>query len=328
MGMLDDFGVARDVAVTVLVDNHADLMVESTDSVKYFTDAPLLAEHGLAALIHLKDPDIKILWDAGLTEIVLMENAQRMELDLASIDKIVLSHGHRDHTASVSRVLREIDCRPEPRKWEADASMAEMIEWATGRRVPVVAHPAAFRERWGTRKKGGKYGPVLPPPRQEWEALGAEVIQTEDPYELGPGCWTTSGVPRLSFEKSGIPERLTYRDGDEFVSDHVEEDQAIAINVEQKGLVVVSGCAHSGIVNTVNHARDISGVDRVWAILGGFHLARAEDDEIQRTVDAVKSFAPQLIVPSHCTGFKAQRLFAAEMPDVFLPGVVGATYLF
>ena len=328
MAKQDDFGVTRDVAVTVLVDNRADLIVESTDSVKYFTDAPLLAEHGLAALIHLKELDVKILWDAGLTEITLMENAHRMELDLASIDMIVLSHGHRDHTASVSRVLREIDCRPEPRKWEADAALEEMIEWAEGRRVPVIAHPAAFRERWGIRKKGGKFGPMPPPPWQEWEALGAEIVQSEEPYKLSPGCWMTGGVPRLSFEKSGIPERLTYRDGDKFHSDYLEEDQAIAINVEEKGLVVVSGCAHSGIVNTVKRAQDISGIDRVWAILGGFHLARAKDDEIMQTVDAVKMLDPQMIVPSHCTGFQAQRIFAAEMPEVFLPGVVGATYLF
>ena len=123
----------------------------------------------------MKEPDIRILWDAGLTDITLVENAHRIELDLASIDKIVLSHGHRDHIASVSRVLREMDCRPKPRKWEADESVEEMIAWAEGRRVPVIAHPAAFRERWGTRKKGGKFGPMPPPPWQEWEALGARL---------------------------------------------------------------------------------------------------------------------------------------------------------
>ena len=104
MAKQDDFGVTRDVAVTVLVDNRADLIVESTDSVKYFTDAPLLAEHGLAALIHLKDPDVKILWDAGLTEIALMENAQRMELDLLTIRVLnVCVHNRPKGCPSASR---------------------------------------------------------------------------------------------------------------------------------------------------------------------------------------------------------------------------------
>jgi 7,8-dihydropterin-6-yl-methyl-4-(beta-D-ribofuranosyl)aminobenzene 5'-phosphate synthase len=92
--------------------------------------------------------------------------------------------------------------------------------------------------------------------------------------------------------------------------------------------VVLAGCAHSGIVNTVNYAREISGVERVHAVLGGFHLARASDEEIARTVAAIKEFKPVLIVPSHCTGFKAQCQFAREMPDQFVTGVVGATYLF
>jgi 7,8-dihydropterin-6-yl-methyl-4-(beta-D-ribofuranosyl)aminobenzene 5'-phosphate synthase len=166
------------------------------------------------------------------------------------------------------------------------------------------------------------------PPRAEWEAARAEVILSEGPYELGPGCWTTGYVPRLSFESSGLPTKMYYRQGLDFSRDHLEEDQAIVINVTSKGLVVVSGCAHSGIVNTVNHARRISGVDRVWAIVGGFHLGRSKDEDVQRTIDEISHLKPHMVVPSHCTGFKAIAQFAAQMPDAFVPGVVGATYLF
>jgi 7,8-dihydropterin-6-yl-methyl-4-(beta-D-ribofuranosyl)aminobenzene 5'-phosphate synthase len=98
--------------------------------------------------------------------------------------------------------------------------------------------------------------------------------------------------------------------------------------VRDKGLVVLSGCAHAGIVNTVNHARAVSGVERVYAILGGFHLARVQDDELAQTIEAIKALQPQLIVPSHCTGFHATAQFEAHMPEVFMPNVVGATYLF
>jgi 7,8-dihydropterin-6-yl-methyl-4-(beta-D-ribofuranosyl)aminobenzene 5'-phosphate synthase len=121
---------------------------------------------------------------------------------------------------------------------------------------------------------------------------------------------------------------MIYRDGDVFHRDTVEEDQAIAINVKGKGLVVLAGCAHSGIVNTVKRAIELSAAQRVWAILGGFHLATATDEDLQRTIEALKAFQPALIVPSHCTGFRATGQFAAQMPDAFMPNVVGARYLF
>jgi 7,8-dihydropterin-6-yl-methyl-4-(beta-D-ribofuranosyl)aminobenzene 5'-phosphate synthase len=135
-------------------------------------------------------------------------------------------------------------------------------------------------------------------------------------------------VPRRSFEVSGRPTRLYYRQGSEFIPDDLEEDQAVVINLKDKGLVVLSGCAHSGIVNTVGYAREFTGVETVYAVMGGFHLARAEDDEIDRTIDFIKSLNPTYVIPSHCTGFRAISRFALEMPDEFIEGVVGTTYLF
>jgi 7,8-dihydropterin-6-yl-methyl-4-(beta-D-ribofuranosyl)aminobenzene 5'-phosphate synthase len=325
---LEEFGETRDVAVTVLVDNRADLIVKSTETVKRFRGKPLLAEHGFAALIDLKDAGIRILWDAGITTIVLMENVKRIEVDLSTVDKIALSHGHGDHTAAMTQVIRAVSERPSSREWEADAPMDEILAWVQGRRVPLVAHPAAFRERWHIDKDGKKHGPGTPAPRAEWEAAGAEVILSEGPYRLGPGCWTTGAVPRHSFEKAGISGGRFYRDGGTFERDRVEDDQAIVIHVEDKGLVIVAGCAHSGIVNTVNCAREISGVEKVWAVLGGFHLAPASEEEIERTIDEIEKFAPTMIVPTHCSGFKAISRFAERMPDAFVQGVVGTTYLF
>jgi 7,8-dihydropterin-6-yl-methyl-4-(beta-D-ribofuranosyl)aminobenzene 5'-phosphate synthase len=112
------------------------------------------------------------------------------------------------------------------------------------------------------------------------------------------------------------------------LADNLDEDQALVINVKDKGLVVLSGCAHAGIVNTVNHAREISGIERVWAVIGGFHLTRASDDVIQHTLDHIQAVKPKLVVPCHCTGFRAMCQFAEQMPDVFKEGIVGATYLF
>jgi 7,8-dihydropterin-6-yl-methyl-4-(beta-D-ribofuranosyl)aminobenzene 5'-phosphate synthase len=276
MGRLENFGGTQDVAITVLVDNTADLLVKSTDTVKRYTDEPLLAEHGFAVLIDLVDAGVRILWDAGVTQIALVENAKRMD---------------------------------------------------AGYRVPLIAHPAAFRERWWIGKDGKKHGPRIVP-RDEWQAVGADIILSEGPHELGPGCWTTGAVPRQSFEKAGTPPAMAYRQGDEFIRDHLDDDQSIIINVRHKGLVVLTGCAHAGIINTVNYAREISGVNSVWAIMGGFHLATAKDEEIQRTIDEIKKLQPAMVVPSHCTGFKAITQFAQQMPDQFVLGVVGTRYLF
>ncbi len=328
MPRIENFGQTQDVSVAVLVDNRADLMLESTDTIKYFTDAPLLAEHGFAALVRLKQAHTTILWDAGITDIALMENMRRMEIDPSDIDKIAISHGHRDHTAAVFDVLAAMGLSPEYKEWPADATFEEMAAYALGHRLPLIAHPAAFHERWWFDDDGKKHGPAVGPPRAEWEAARAEVITSRGPYPLGPGCWTTGYVPRRSFEKAGLPTKMYRRQGLEFVHDHLDEDQAIVMNVQGKGLVVLSGCAHSGIVNTINRAQEISGVDRVWAIIGGFHLGRAKHDEIQRTIDAIKAFEPAVIVPSHCTGFTAIHQFAAQIPEAFAPGVVGATYLF
>jgi 7,8-dihydropterin-6-yl-methyl-4-(beta-D-ribofuranosyl)aminobenzene 5'-phosphate synthase len=328
MDKVQPFGEVQDVEVTILVDNRADLILESTDTVKRFTDTPLLAEHGFAALIDLKSVNMRILWDTGMMPTTMLENMLRMEIDPTTIDKVVISHGHRDHTAGVTEILKAIDARPSPKEWEPDSTPEDMAHAADWHRIPLIAHPAAYRERWSFPEEGRVYGPILPPPQDEWRALGAEIILSERPYQLGPGCWATGEVPCLSFENSGRSATMRYREGDAFLPDDIEEDQAIVLHVKDKGLVVVSGCAHSGIVNTVNYAIEISGVERVWAILGGFHLARSPEDELALTVEAIKKFEPKLIAPSHCTGFKAMCRFAVEMPEAFTYGVVGTKYLF
>jgi 7,8-dihydropterin-6-yl-methyl-4-(beta-D-ribofuranosyl)aminobenzene 5'-phosphate synthase len=328
MPALEEFGEVEQVSITVLVDNKADLMLDSNELVQYFEDEPLLAEHGFSALIHFGDPSHSILWDAGVSRIALVENLRLMKIDHASIKKIVLSHGHRDHYAALTDVLSVMALQPEETEWEEKVTSGEIDRWIEGHQINLIAHPAVLRERWWVKDDGKKVGPYLPPPIQAWESAGSKLIFTEDPYPLGAGCWTTGYIPRQSFEESGRPTKLHYRESAFFVRDDMEDDQALVINVRDKGLVVLSGCAHAGIVNTVEYAKEISGNTKVLAIIGGFHLAFANDEEIQQTIDHIKSLNPQLIVPSHCTGFTAQSYFASQMPDEFIEGVVGATYSF
>jgi 7,8-dihydropterin-6-yl-methyl-4-(beta-D-ribofuranosyl)aminobenzene 5'-phosphate synthase len=328
MKNLNKFGSVESVNVTILVDNRADLIVKSNDTVKYFTNKPLLSDHGFSSLINIPGRDLKILWDASVSNIALMENIRMMDIDPKSINKIALSHGHSDHYAAMADFIKAMDLRAESKEWHEPVTSNKVNELLTSNHVPLIAHPAALRERWWVKDDGTKEGPISPPPWLEWEALGANIELSDEPYQLGPGCWTTGYVPRKSFEKSGRPTQLLYREGDNLYPDDLEEDQAIVINVEGKGLVVLSGCAHAGIVNTVEHAQKISGVDSVFAIIGGFHLARSDAEEIQVTIDAIKAKKPEILVPCHCTGFQAMSMYAQQIPNAFLPGVVGATYIF
>ncbi len=116
-----NFGSTCTAAITLLVDNYADLLLDSTDTVKRFDDKPLLAEHGFSALIDLNDGEIRILWDAGISQITLLENARRMQIDLSTVDRIALSHGHSDHTTSLTELLKVMDLKPKPKEWASDA---------------------------------------------------------------------------------------------------------------------------------------------------------------------------------------------------------------
>lgn len=323
-----DFGVVNKVSLTVLVENKADLIVQSSDQIKYFTDKSLLAEHGYSVLIELNGSDEKILWDAGVSKIALLENIQRMDLDISKIKKIVLSHGHSDHYMAMTEILSGMDPLSEGKEWGKEIKESEVDAWLNELRIPLIAHPAAFRERWMEKDDGTLVGPFFPPPVEEWKSAGAEIILSEEPYQLAPGCWTTGYVPRNSFEFSGRSDQRKYRQGSEILPDDLEDDQAIVFHVKRKGLVVLSGCAHSGIVNTIEHARDISGVDQVHAVIGGFHLAMADEDEVNQTIQYFKDLNPELVVPGHCTGLKAISRFSQEFPDQFVEGVVGTTYLF
>jgi 7,8-dihydropterin-6-yl-methyl-4-(beta-D-ribofuranosyl)aminobenzene 5'-phosphate synthase len=187
----------------------------------------------------------------------------------------------------------------------------------------VVVHPDAFLERWRQLSDGTREGPYQQD-RQSWEKAGAEIVSLVEPYELAPGCVATGPVPRRTdFEKG--PSNALCRKAGELVRDAILDDQSIVVNVKGKGLVVIPGCAHAGIVNTLLYAREISGVDRIWAVVGGFHLQGATEDVVSRTIGELKALGPRLVMPCHCTGFEAMSRFAAEMPDQFVLGAVGTT---
>jgi 7,8-dihydropterin-6-yl-methyl-4-(beta-D-ribofuranosyl)aminobenzene 5'-phosphate synthase len=291
-----------DVAITVVVDNYSNVLLKSQPGVDRYPSAkePLLAEHGLSVHIQLGEAGRELLMDAGFSKVALPHNLSRLGIDTRAVDQVVISHGHRDHTGALEGFLG-----------------------LAGRPTPVVVHPDAFLERWRELDDGSREGPYQQD-RRSWEKAGAEIVSLVEPYELAPGCLATGPVPRRTDFEKGTGTALC-RTGSELVSDPIRDDQAIVINVREKGLVVIAGCAHSGIVNTITYAKEISGVERVWAVLGGFHLSGATPETLGRTIAELKGLGLHLIMPCHCTGLEASGQIAAAMPGQFVLAAVGAT---
>jgi 7,8-dihydropterin-6-yl-methyl-4-(beta-D-ribofuranosyl)aminobenzene 5'-phosphate synthase len=164
--------------------------------------------------------------------------------------------------------------------------------------------------------------------RDEIESLGvAKIVEIKDPTLIVPGAYLTGNIERVTEYEKGSPMLLIKR-GEKMERDFFTGEQSLLFNVKGKGLVVISSCAHAGIVNTVKHAQKIAGVEKVHAVIGGFHLSGAKPEVIQRTIADIKAIAPEYIVPMHCTGFEAITAFQREMPDQFIINTAGTKYIF
>jgi 7,8-dihydropterin-6-yl-methyl-4-(beta-D-ribofuranosyl)aminobenzene 5'-phosphate synthase len=290
------------VQVTTLVEDSVNFFLPEREGVKrrHPEQGQFLAEHGWAALIETTTGSEQhtILLDAGLSATTLLHNMACLKLDPAAIEALVVSHGHDDHTGAVAEIARR-----------------------AARPLPIYVHPAAFRERWYIPPDKPRRGPWRVEP-DAWEQAGGRMVAVDEPRQISPGCLVTGSIPRANdFERP--PQDYCYRQGDAFHPDTLPDDQAVVVAVKDKGLVVVAGCAHAGIVNTVRYAQAIAGEQRVWASAGGFHLGRASGERIAATIAGLKAVQPTIVAPGHCTGFEALCTFAREIPDQFVLNVVG-----
>ena len=269
-------------------------------------DAPL-AEHGFSALVTItrNGKERRLLFDAGLTPDGVVENMRRLDLSPKDVEAIVLSHGHFDHTTGLDGIVRALG-RPN---------------------LPVIIHP----EFWSRRR-------IVIPGREPFElpstsksalrGAGFEIIEEKQPSFLLDGSLLVTGeVDRTSEFERGFLLHQAFRDAEWRPDPLILDDQAVVLNVRDRGLVVMTGCGHSGVVNIVRYAQKLTGIERIYAVIGGFHLnGPLFEPIIPRTCEALAAMAPEVIVPAHCTGWRATHALAAAFPDAFIQNSVGTRF--
>jgi 7,8-dihydropterin-6-yl-methyl-4-(beta-D-ribofuranosyl)aminobenzene 5'-phosphate synthase len=271
------------------------------------TSSGLVAEHGFSALVTTRRGNTThtILFDTGVSPDGMAGNIERLGMDVGAIEVVVLSHGHFDHAGGFPGLAR-----------------------LRGRRgMPLTVHPLV----WSRRR-------VAVPDQHHWdmptlnraalEAEGLEVIERRQPSLLLDGAVLITGeVDRTTDFEQGMPGHEAWRNGAWEPDPLILDEQALVVHLAGRGLVVLTGCGHAGAVNIARHALRLTGVDKLHALLGGFHLSGpAFEPVIEPTVAAFTAMAPDLLVPAHCTGWKAQHRLAAALSKAFVPNAVGTSF--
>lgn len=302
------------IEILTVIDNYVDVLLTNGEVV---TRPPLaksgtiptdtlLAEHGLCLRVTVQNGEARhhMLFDTGYSRVGVPHNLDQLGLDLSEIEAVALSHGHMDHTGGVYTVLSRV-----------------------GKRVPLVVHPEAFLSR---RFFGLTDGRKLLFPRtlirEDLDQQDVDLMAHTGPTGLtGDRIMVTGRVDRVTDFETGLPNAVLERDG-RVEKDDILDDQALVVHLKGKGLVVISGCSHAGIINTILYARKLTGIQEVYAVLGGFHLSGPFFEKIiEQTIEAFKEIGPEILAPMHCTGWKAIGQIARTFPEAFVLNSVGAT---
>ncbi len=253
-----------------------------------------LGEWGLSMLVEADG--MKILFDTG-GGIAAVHNAELMRVDLATVDRMVLSHGHYDHTGGLLEVLRR----------------------AGGKEI--IAHPDVWARKYGSLDNTPKRYIGIPFVREALEVLGTTFNLSREPVKLSDKVMTTGEIPMLT-DYEVVEKYLCVMEGDEMKQDPLDDDLALIIDTEF-GLVVILGCAHHGIINTLTQAKKVTGKELIYAAIGGTHLVHASKERLEKTAAALQEMGVQYLGVSHCTGFNASAYLAREFGDRFFQNNAG-----
>ncbi len=305
------------VEILTLQDNYIDITAMDSNAVVTRANplkdgeirASVLAEHGFSALVQptFGNKSHTLLFDFGFSENGAAQNAETLNVDMTQVEAAALSHGHSDHTGG----------------------MAKLVAMTGKKNIPFAVHPSAFKSprylKFGEELKINF--PELT--REMVKVAGLAVVETEKPYLLLENTILFLGeIPRTTDFETGWPLPHCQIDGKE-VWDAIEDDTSIVMNLKDKGLVILSGCAHSGIINTIHHTMKVTGIDKIHAVMGGFHLARPFFEPIiDRTTQELQKLNPSHVIPTHCTGRKAIMEIEKKMPEQFILNMAGTKLTF
>ena len=255
-----------------------------------------LGEHGFAALIE-QDRGESLLFDTG-QGLTLLHNAGRMKKELAAVSKVVISHGHYDHAGGLMPLLQ------------------------VSGRAEVFAHDGIFAPRHRVKDTGECYPIGIPFERSAYEEAGATFNVSTVFREISPGIMLTGEVPRVTAFEKGDQGLFCDCSGQEL--DATPDDQSLVIETE-KGLVILLGCCHAGLVNTLEHIAYQCGRRGVYAIIGGTHLGFCGQEQLDKTIAVLRKTGIRKLAVSHCTGFAAAARLSRELPQEFQVAMVGYT---
>ena len=304
MSLTQDFRVRRgDPMADQAQLDRLRIVVVAEDSVQY--ESSYLGQHGVSFFLTAERGDMTchVLVDVAQNPDALLENMKQMEILPSSVDAIVLTHCHYDHTQGVARMIKAIGKQD----------------------LPVIAHPDLFRLHFVSDPYLRQIGVMEGDRRPDIEAAGGILYLTRDPLEITPGLMTTGEVKRQTdFEEVGM--NLFTMENGRLHGDLMLDDISVIANVKDKGIVIVTGCSHAGIVNITKQATELTGGEKVHGILGGLHLIEAADARIRKTTQGLQEFSPDWISAGHCTGFRAQVSLYTAFKDRFFPLQTGVRF--
>ena len=303
------------VEVTVVMDNAIDILAAPTERASrqpwrydWNEGDQLRAEHGysLSVSIHRNGRTERILYDAGLTKDSTIHNLDVLGLDPRDYRAVVLSHGHADHHGGLEGLFGRVR-----------------------ESMPLVVHPHAWRERKDVFPTGEEIR-MPPPSHNDLDREGWQDVDERGPsLLLGDSVLDTGQIDRTTAFEKGFPLQQTKTESGWEPDTWIWDDQAIAVHVRGRGLVILSSCSHSGVINILHHVQRVTGIDKIHGFVGGLHLTGGLFESIiPETIGELVALSPDVIVPGHCTGWRATHQVVQALPDAYAASNVGTTFAF